>query len=78
MMITRKIEDYADIINVPRPEPQVFMRMPMHKRAAQFAPFAALVGYDKMVDNTAQKHEDDIEQWERGNGDDEFGCDDSW
>ena len=77
MMITRKIEDYADIINMPRPEPQVFMRMPMQKRAAQFAPFAALVGYDTIVDKTAQQHEDDIKQWERGSDDDEFGFDDS-
>ena len=77
MMITRKIEDYADIINMPRPEPQVFMRMPMYKRAAQFAPFAARVGYDSIVDKTAQQHEDDIKQWERGSDDDEFGFDDS-
>jgi len=57
MMITRKIEDYADIINMPRPEPQVFMRMPMYKRAAQFAPYAALTGYEKIVEQTAQEHE---------------------
>ena len=78
MMITRKIRDYTDIINIPRPEPRVFLRMPMYKRAAQFAPFAALVGYDKMVDKTAQKHEEDIKQWEKGSDDDEFGFDDSW
>lgn len=41
-------------------------------------PLAALIGYDKMADNTAQKHEDDIKEWERGSGDDEFGFDDSW
>ena len=61
MMITRKIRDYADIINIPRPEPRVFLRMPMYKRAAQFAPFAALVGYDKMVAQTAQEHEAKVE-----------------
>jgi hypothetical protein len=56
MIVRRKTEDYASIINAPRPEPQVFMRMPMEKRAAQFAPFAALVGYDTIVDKRTYNH----------------------
>ena len=40
--------DYADIIDLPRPEPSR-PRMPLYKRAAQFAPFAALSGYDDMI-----------------------------
>jgi len=31
--------------------------MDMHKRAAQFAPFAALTGYEEIVQATAQAHE---------------------
>ena len=44
-------ELYADIINLPHhePDPIKHPRMPLYKRAAQFAPFAALRGYDDMV-----------------------------
>jgi hypothetical protein len=31
--------------------------MAMHKRAAQFAPFAALTGYEEIVQATAKAHE---------------------
>lgn len=61
MKITRDIREYRDIINLPRPEPQCHQRMPMAKRAAQFSPFAALTGYDKVVAQTAQEHEAKIE-----------------
>ncbi|BAL85035.1 hypothetical protein SELR_pSRC102280 (plasmid) [Selenomonas ruminantium subsp. lactilytica TAM6421] len=61
MNVTRKIEDYADIINLPRPELRCHPRMPMEKRAAQFSPFAALTGYDKVVAETVRKHEDNID-----------------
>ena len=42
---------YADIIHLPHhePDPMKHPRMPLYKRAAQFAPFAALRGYDDMV-----------------------------
>ena len=42
---------YADIIDLPHhePDPIKHPRMPLYKRAAQFAPFAALRGYDDMV-----------------------------
>ena len=40
MIPQRTSEDYADIVNLPRPEPQNHQRMPLAKRAAQFAPFA--------------------------------------
>lgn len=39
---------YDDIIDLPRPESS-HPRMPLYKRAAQFAPFAALSGYDDMI-----------------------------
>ncbi len=61
MKITRKIEDYAEIINMPRPEPRFHQRMPLIKRAAQFAPFAALTGYEEVVARTAREHEASIE-----------------
>ena len=40
---------YDDIINLPRHVSPTRQRMSMHDRAAQFAPFAALVGYDDAV-----------------------------
>lgn len=56
----RKIEEFADIINLPRPEPRNHPRMAMEKRAAQFSPFAALTGYEDVVEQTAKEHEDRI------------------
>ena len=40
---------YDDIINLPHHVSPTRPRMSMHDRAAQFAPFAALVGYDDAV-----------------------------
>ena len=45
---------YDDIINLPHHTSQTRQRMSMHDRAAQFAPFAALVGYDDAVAETAR------------------------
>ena len=41
--------DYDDIINLPHYEPKHHPRMSMWNRAAQFAPFAALTGYDAAI-----------------------------
>ena len=55
-------EKYADIIDSPRWEPNSkHPRMSLHDRAAQFAPFAALTGYDEMVDEEARQTENRIE-----------------
>ena len=62
MKIERKIEQYADLIDLPRPKPRCCPRMPLEKRAAQFAPFAALTGYEEVVEQTARQHEDSIER----------------
>ena len=45
---------YDDIINLPHHVSANHPRMSMHDRAAQFAPFAALVGYDDAVAETAR------------------------
>lgn len=45
---------YDDIINLPRWNPKSHPRMSEYDRAAQFAPFAALTGYDAMVSETAR------------------------
>ena len=45
---------YDDIIDIERWNPQSHPRMCAEERAAQFAPFAALTGYDEMVSETSR------------------------
>lgn len=42
-------DNYEDIINLPHYEPKYHKRMSIEKRAAQFAPFSALTGYDEEI-----------------------------
>lgn len=46
--------DYDDIINLPHYNPKHHPRMSMWNRAAQFAPFAALTGYDAAIQESAR------------------------
>ena len=55
------MDNYDDIINLPHYEPKHHPRMSMESRAAQFAPFAALTGYDTAIKDTAQQNEDSYE-----------------
>ena len=55
------MNDYDDIINLPHYNSKHHSRMSMWNRAAQFAPFAALTGYDAAIKDTAQKNEDSYE-----------------
>ena len=48
--------DFDDIINLPHYEPKHHPRMSMWNRAAQFAPFAALTGFDAVIQDTAQQN----------------------
>ena len=52
---------YDDIINLPHHVSPTRQRMTTHDRAAQFAPFAALVGYDDAVAETARLTETRLE-----------------
>ena len=45
---------YADIIHLPHHVSQNHPQMPLRDRAAQFAPFAALTGYEAAVGETAR------------------------
>lgn len=49
-----KKRNYEDIIYLPHYEPKNHPRMPIYKRAAQFAPFAALTGYGEMVEEAGR------------------------
>lgn len=51
---------YGEIISLPHHISAVRERMSRHSRAAQFAPFAALTGYDEAVRETARITEDEI------------------
>lgn len=53
--------DYDDIINHPHHVSKKHPQMSMMARAAQFAPFAALTGYDAAIDDTKRKVE---QEWE--------------
>lgn len=58
---------YDDIIHLPPPRSKVHPRMTLRERAAQFAPFAALTGYEAAIQETqrltkqeAQLEEDEL------------------
>ena len=52
---------YDDIINLPHYEPKYHPRMSKYKRSAQFAPFAALVGYDEQVKECSRLTDERLE-----------------
>lgn len=54
-------EDYSDIISLPHHESSVHPRMPLAQRAAQFAPFAALSGYDESIAERARLTDNVVE-----------------
>ena len=45
---------YDDILHLPHHQSQNRKHMPLAERAAQFAPFAALSGFDALIDEQAR------------------------
>lgn len=45
---------YDDIINLPHHVSKIYPQMSLEARAAQFAPFAALTGYEGQIKETAR------------------------
>lgn len=43
---------YDDIINMPHHVSKKHPQMPLSDRAAQFSPFAALAGYEELIEET--------------------------
>ena len=52
---------YEEIINLPHHVSKTRPQMPMLDRAAQFAPFAALTGYDSAIKETGRLTDERIE-----------------
>lgn len=50
------MKDYSDIIDLEHHKSENYPWMPEEDRAAQFAPFAALVGFDALIQKTAEEH----------------------
>lgn len=51
-------DSYEDILNLPRPVSGRHPRMPIEDRAAQFAPFSALSGYEDAIREAAKQAEE--------------------
>ena len=54
-------KNYDDIINLPHHVSKKRPQMSIEQRSAQFAPFAALTGYDEAVKETARRTDKKIE-----------------
>ena len=52
---------YDDIIDLPHHRSDHHPHMPMEERAAQFSPFAALAGYEEVIDASARQVENRFE-----------------
>ncbi len=57
---------YADIINMEHPVSRKHPRMSALARAAQFAPFAALSGYEDKIEETRKATEERMERLLKG------------
>ena len=65
---------YDDIVNLPRPVSEKRARMSMLDRGAQFSPFAALVGYDAAIAETARLTDFQLELTEGAKADRGIGA----
>lgn len=58
----RREGNYADIIHLPHPSSKSHPQMSRQDRAAQFSPFAALTGYEEVIQETARRVEERMNQ----------------
>jgi hypothetical protein len=64
------MDNYDDIINLPHHVSKRHPQMSMWNRAAQFAPFSALTGYEDAIKDSAQENES---SYETKNNEEEYG-----
>lgn len=55
----KTLEDYRDMLDLPRPVMRGRAPMSRESRAAQFSPFAALTGYDEMIEEGIRSVEEE-------------------
>lgn len=55
--MNRKTQQYEDMIHLPHHVSKKHPQMSSEARAAQFAPFAALKGYEDVIQRTVNLHE---------------------
>lgn len=55
------MKEYREIINLPHHVSKTRPQMPMSDRAVQFAPFAALTGYDSAIKETGRLTDEKID-----------------
>lgn len=53
-MTLQETRAYDDIINLPHHQSRKHPHMSRHQRAAQFMPFAALTGYNQVIEQTVK------------------------
>lgn len=58
-------DDYSDIIDLPHHTSTRHPRMASEMRAAQFAPFAALTGFDETIEETAYRQKAEVYRRDR-------------
>ena len=54
------VSRYEDIIHLPHHVSETHPPMPRADRAAQFSPFAALTGYEAVIEETARLAEEQV------------------
>lgn len=54
-MNLKNLHQYDDIIRLPHPVSKKHPRMPLLDRAAQFSAFAALTGYEEVLEETKEE-----------------------
>lgn len=59
-MALHETHRYDDIIDLPHHVSRRHPPMSRHKRAAQFMPFAALTGYEQVIEETARRVEESV------------------
>ncbi len=78
--IKRTLSDYIDIIDLPRHVSSKRTQMTIANRAAQFAPFAAVVGHEAAICETARLTEKrkELDETEKAVVDDKLRQIESW
>ena len=56
----RAPDDYSDIIDLPHHTSKKHPRMAEEMRAAQFAPFAALSGYEETIEEAMLRQQEEV------------------